>query len=115
MVPYETSRGRINILRHHLAAFHASETQCSLPTGMELVKRAGLKCVLGERCVFRWRSRIVVLRPEIAHGTGPASVVIAAHEIAHSQQPRWWFAFLILAPVRWWIEVDCWNRTLGPC
>lgn len=114
MVPYESERGRVNILRHHLAAFHARETQCSLPTGMEIVQRAGLKCVLGDRCLFRWRSRIVVLRPEIAHGTGPASVVIAAHEIAHSQQPRWIFWLLFLWPMRLWIENDAWNRTLGP-
>lgn len=116
MIPYHMNNGvRALVLKEHLGFFHAKQSNPRAATGMQIVQSAGLRCVIGSYCGYRWRDRIVVLTPRIASGTDSEAQVISAHEICHSRQPRWWFYFLWFIPFRWWLEINCWERLFGEC
>lgn len=114
MVVYHLNNGQKGfVLKPHLNYLHAKQTNPKAATGMQIVQSAGLRCVIGTYCGYRWRDRIVVLTPRIASGTDAESQVIAAHELTHSKQPHWWFWFLWLWPARLAIEQDAWCRLFG--
>lgn len=79
---------------------------------MEVVRRCGCRVVVGCDNFYDWRNRVVVLNEEVASGDDPASLVVAAHEAAHTQQPRWLFWFRWLQPVRDHLEADAWRRAV---
>lgn len=114
MIIYHRDNGqRALVLKQHLGLYHARQTNPKAATGMQIVQSAGLRCVIGTYCGYRWRDRIVVLTPRVASGTDAEAQVISAHEICHSRQPHWWFYFLWLWPVRLAVENDCWTRLFG--
>lgn len=98
-------------------------------TGLELAQRYGANVAVVDGMdamgsFFAWKSRVVVLARCVAIGSDAASLAIAAHETAHSMQPRWMWPFYItppvrwrvwlhlLAPVRWYVETDAWRRAV---
>lgn len=83
------------------------------PTGHDLVQASGVRCVIGPRNRFYWWDRTIMLTRDVATGRDAESLMIARHEIAHSQQPRWLFWFLFVPPVRWWLEMNAWERVFG--
>lgn len=115
MIPYLCRGGQTRyVLKSHLPDFHRAQmAQYRGPTGRQIVESAGLKCVIGERNRYYWRTRTVMLQERVANGTDPASVVIAKHEIAHSTQPPIWMRFLWIVPFRWFVECECWERVFG--
>lgn len=98
-------------------------------TGLELAQRHGCRIAIVEgmeamRAFYDWRRKVIVLPRCVAVGSDAASLAIAAHETAHSMQPRWmwplyitppvrWRVWLhLLAPVRWYVEADAWRRAV---
>ncbi len=81
-------------------------------TGIELVRHCGVKVIVGSDNFYAWRARVVVLISEVANGTSPDALMIAAHEAAHDQQPRALFWLRWLQPVRDHLEADAWRRAI---
>lgn len=118
MIVYHTEDGgKTFLVPNHLNEFYQRERDGAVHrrpmTGMDIVKAAGVQCMIGDHCRFYWRRGIVTLTREVATGTDPASVVIAYHELAHTKQPRAFFFFLWIIPWRWFVECDAWGRVFG--
>lgn len=64
----------------------------------------------GDDCCYDWRARVIVLSPEVARGSDMASLIIAAEEVAHALQPRWWHQWRFIQPLRWLAEADAFAR-----
>lgn len=86
-------------------------------TGLELVH---LLCpevpvVIGERNVYDPFNRCIVLSPRAATGTERASLLMAAHELAHHWQNEKWPLLVWMArilPFRILLELDAWRVAL---
>lgn len=99
------------VIKEHLDKFHRQQVKGK--TGRDIVEEAGLKCVIAKHSRFYWRTGVVTLSPMVANGTDALSLGVVWHEIAHSRQPKWWFWFLWLRPVRWYVEWRAWMDVFG--
>lgn len=82
-------------------------------TGYDVAKASGARVVIaqpGEDSCFAWRHGVIVLAPDVAKGTDMHSLLIAAEEAAHFEQPRWLHALRFLHPIRWYQEQDAFTR-----
>lgn len=76
----------------------------------------GVKVVIGPIDGFCWHSGVLMLTRETATGEGMRSLLVTAHEVAHSHQKEqwpwlpWWALKVPL--VRMFLEVDSWRRAL---
>ncbi len=100
--------GRGDALRSEVARTLDIEALVRM-TGLELVRRCGCRVTIGSDNFYAWPHRVVVLTPEVAGGTDPHSLLIAAHEAAHDRQPRYLFWLRWLQPVRDHLEADAWR------
>jgi len=63
--------------------------------------------------MYEWTSGKIKLTRETASSETPHAQLCALHELAHWQQHRekpWLMWLLWLKPVRWWLEMDAWQR-----
>lgn len=62
---------------------------------------------------YNWLKREITLTPDVAAGREPVHVLIAAHELAHSQQSVLMHTLRFLHPVRWLAEMRAWESAVG--
>jgi len=80
-----------------------------IPSGYEIAARAGLPVEIGLVNCYDFVARKITLTADVYLGRDPVSVLIAAHELRHTQQPMRWHLFRFIPWIRDREERDAWE------
>lgn len=82
-------------------------------TGLDIAKLSTAHVLVFEgdgTAAYHWPSHTIWLSPAIAFGRGVYALLVAAEEVAHSQQPAWKLRLTFWKPMEWHVEADAFVR-----